>query len=145
MGGGQPLSTCATARPNTRIYKQSALFKHAHVTAPTTEVPPDPALPAITSVDDWANLLQTHSRTDFAKIANLHGNQTCPPVADTSAAALITPTTIQHFAYGNWQGTMEVQDCLNGIFRLLRIDPSISLLQQQEIDQMFYLGEAPHR
>ena len=83
--------------------------------APTTAVTPDPDLPTITSVDVWANLLQTHSRRDFAKIANLHGNNTCPPVTYTSAAALITPDTIQHYAYGNWQGTMEVQDRMNGI------------------------------
>ena len=82
---------------------------------------------------------------DFAKVANLHGNHTWPPVFDTSAAALITPAIVQHFAYGNWQGTMEIQDCMSGLFRQLRINPSISLLQQQEIDQMFYLGEAPHR
>ena len=40
---------------------------------------------------------------------------------------------------------MEVQDYLADIFRLLRLDPSVSLLQQQEIDQMIYLGEAPQR
>jgi len=40
---------------------------------------------------------------------------------------------------------MHVQDCLIGIFRTLGIDPSISLLQQREIDQMLCLGEPPHR
>ena len=68
-----------------------------------------------------------------------------PPVTDCSAAALTTPDTVQHYTYGNWQGTMEVQDCLNGIFRLLRLNPSISLLQQHEIYQMLYLGEASQR
>ena len=63
------------------------------------------------------------------KIANLRGTNKCPPVTDCSAAALITPDTVQHYAYGNWQGPMEVQDCLNGIFRLLRLNPSISLLE----------------
>jgi hypothetical protein len=129
-GGGQPLNTGVTARPRTRIYKDSPLHKHKHVIAPTTEVPPDPDLPTITSIADWANLRQTHSRMDFAKFANLHGSHTCPPVSDTSAAALITPAIVQHFAYGNWQGTMEIQDCLSGLFRLLRINLSISLLQQ---------------
>ena len=116
LGGGQPLNTCTTARPHARIYKESSLHKHKHVIAPTAEVLPDPDLPTITRVEDWSNLLQPKSRTDFAKFANLHGNQTCPSVADTSAAALITPTIVQHFAYGNWQGTMEVQECLQGIF-----------------------------
>ena len=40
---------------------------------------------------------------------------------------------------------MQVQDCLFGIFSILGIDSSTSLLQQQEIDQMLYLGEAPRR
>ena len=35
---------------------------------------------------------------------------------------------VQHFTYGSYQGTMEVQDYLSGIFNLLQIDPSISLL-----------------
>jgi hypothetical protein len=39
----------------------------------------------------------------------------------------------------------EVQDYISGLFRLLRLDPSVSLLQQQEIDQMLLLGEAPQR
>ena len=75
-----------------------------------------------------------HTHKDFATIANLHGNNTCPPVTDMSVAALVTPDIIQHYAYGNRQGTMEVQDCLASIFRLLRLDPSASFLQQQEID-----------
>ncbi len=68
---------------------------------------------------------------DFAKFANLHGSHTCLPFSDTSTAALITPAIVKHFAYGNWQGTMEIHDCLSGLFRLLRINPSISLLQKQ--------------
>ena len=84
---------------------------------------------------------------DFAKFAkfNLYGSHTCPSVADTSVATLITPAIIQHFTYGNWKGTMEIQDCLSELFRLLSINPSISLLQHHEIDQMLYQGEAPHR
>ena len=94
------------------MYKESPLHKHKHVLAPNTEVPPDSDLPTITSIEDCTNLRHAHRRRDFAKLANLHGSKTCPPVADTSAAALITPAIVQHFAYGNWQGTMEVQDCL---------------------------------
>ena len=40
---------------------------------------------------------------------------------------------------------MEVQDCLTGIFNLLCIDPSVSLLLQHEIDQILLQGEVPHR
>jgi hypothetical protein len=91
-------------------------------------VTPGPDLPIITCIEDWARLLHTHNRRAFAKIAILHGNNTCPPVTDSYAAAFIIPDIIQHYAYGNRQGTMEVQDCLGGIFRLLRLDPSNSLL-----------------
>jgi len=35
---------------------------------------------------------------------------------------------VQHYANGIWQGTMEVHDCLFGIFQLLGINPSISFL-----------------
>jgi hypothetical protein len=51
-----------------------------------------------------------------------------PPCLDNSSVALITPDMVQHFTYGSYQGTMEVQDYLSGIFNLLQIDPSISLL-----------------
>ena len=136
--------TLATARPHARIYLATSLHKRKTVFAPTTPITPGPDLPLITYIEDWARLLQTHIHRDFAAIANLHGtNQTCPPVTDSSAAALITLDTIQHYVYVNWQGTLEVQDCLAGIFRLLHLEPSVSLLQQQEIDQMLYLGEAP--
>jgi hypothetical protein len=72
-----------------------------HVLAPTAAGTPGPDLPTITRIEDWANLLQTYNRKDFSKIANLHENHTCPPVTDSSAAALITPDIIQHYAYGN--------------------------------------------
>ena len=100
MGGGQPLSIPPMSRPHARAYKETSLHKHKHVIAPTTAVTPDPDLPTITRVDEWANLQQTLSRRDFAKIANLIGKNTCPPVIDNSAAALITPDTIQHARLG---------------------------------------------
>ena len=64
---------------------------------------------------------------------------------DMSRAARIRPSQIHHYVFGEWQGTLEVQECLEGIFRILQIDPSISLLQQHEIDQILCLGEAPTR
>ena len=39
---------------------------------------------------------------------------------------------------------MEVQDC-DGIFNILRINPSLALLRQPEIDQILCMGEAPSR
>ena len=68
-----------------------------------------------------------------------------PPCPDSSSVAHITPGLVQHFTHGNYQGTVEIHDCLSGIFNLLRVDPSISILQHQEIYQILCLGEAPHR
>ncbi len=68
-------------------------------------------------------MLQTHIHEAFATIANLHGNHMCPPVIDSSSAALITPYIVQHYVHGNWQGTTEVHDCLASLFRLLRLPP----------------------
>ncbi len=62
---------------------------------------------------------------------------------DMSGAALIRPSQIHHCVFGEWQGTLEVQECLERIFRLLQLDPSISLLQQEELDQIVCQGEAP--
>jgi hypothetical protein len=59
--------------------------------------------------------------------------------------ALLRPSRIKHYTYGNWQRDMDVQDCLEGIFKLLRLDPSISLMQQPEMDQILGTGEAPTR
>jgi hypothetical protein len=67
-------------------------------------------------------------------------NDTCPSVANTSSAALITPDLVWHYAYGKWQGTMEMHDCLSRVFRLFGIDPSISLLEHHEIDKMLYVN-----
>ena len=59
--------------------------------------------------------------------------------------ALLRPSQIHHYVYGEWQGTLEIQECLDGIFSILELDPAISLLQQPEIDQILCLGEAPTR
>ena len=91
--------------------------------------PPD--ISNISSVEDWAYLMHTHAPIDFASLANKYKAATGPSVVfDSSAVGPITPNIIQHYVHGNWQGTMQVQDYLSGIFRRLGIDPSISLLQQ---------------
>jgi len=145
LGGGQPLSTPATARPHARPYRTIAPHKHKTMFAPTTAITPGPDLPPITCIEEWARLLQTHTHEAFATFANLHGNHTCPPVIDSSSAAFITPYIVQHYAHGSCHGITEVQECLTGLFRLLNLNPSVSLLQQQEIDQTFLLGGAPQR
>ncbi len=42
--------------------------------------------------------------------------------------ALLRLSQIQHYVYGEWQGTLEIQESLDGIFKLLQLDPAISLL-----------------
>ena len=62
-----------------------------------------------------------------------------------SGVAFIRPSQIHHYVYGECQGTLEIQECMEGIFRLHLLDPAISLLQQPEIDPILCIGEAPTR
>ena len=62
---------------------------------------------------------------------------------DVSGVELLRPSQIHHYVYGEWQGTLEIQQCLEGIFKILQLDPIISLLQLPEIDQILRIGEAP--
>ena len=110
---------------------------------PTTGTGSQPDLLILSCIEDWAYFMHTHTPAHFTPLANKYTNATGSTVVDSSSVALVTPDLVQHYVHGNWQGTMQVQDCLSNIFRLLGIDPSISLLQQQEIYQMLCLGEAP--
>ena len=163
-----PLPT-VNGQPNQRTFLTSPLrrtqirpLRHTRPEAPTQHIHTTPTLlhrmpalpkskgsipdlPIISSIEDWAHLMQTHTPSDFASLANSYTNITGPTVLDCSGTEPITPAIIQHFVHGNWQNTIQVQECLTGIFRTLGIDPSISLLQQQEIDQMLCLKEAPRR
>jgi hypothetical protein len=58
---------------------------------------------------------------------------------------MLRPSQIRHYTYGNWQSDMDIHDCLEGMFKLLRLDPSIALMRQPEISQMLVTGEAPTR
>ena len=69
----------------------------------------------------------------------------CTPCYDVSGFALLRPSQIKRYTYGNWQCDLDIQDCMEGIFRLLKLDPSISLMQQMEVQQLFRLGVAPTR
>jgi hypothetical protein len=106
------------------------------------EARPLPAPTPIPAIRDWAHLLHTHTHEEFASIALLQKDHTRPPCMDVSGAALIRPSQIHHYFFGKLQGTLEIQESLEGILRLLQLDPSISLLQQPEIDQILCIGEA---
>ena len=111
----------------------------------TLEAGHTPAPNPIPTIRDWAHLLHTHTHEEFVALALLQKDHSYPPCMDMSGAVLIRPYQIHHFVFGEWQGILEVQECLEGIFRLLQLDPSISLLQQPEIDQILCIGEAPTR
>ena len=146
LGGGTPHSTPEEEHPHARKYRtitptpQSVNPPNAGSTAA-----PGPAPPAITSLVDWAYLMHTHTPLDFAKIANRHTPATCPSVKDSSGYVLITPANVRFFSHGNWQSSLAVQDCLEGIFRLLQLDPSVSLIHQTEISDMILYGITPTR
>ncbi len=115
---------------------------------PRLEPPPGPTLtqlPSIQSIDDWIRLLHTHSHEDFATLVNKYEDDQCTPCWDASGAALPRPSQIKNYALGNLQSDLDIQDCLEGIFKLLRLDPSIALMQQPEQDHMLATGEAPTR
>ena len=97
---------------------------------PAHEAGPTHAPTPIPTIQDWAHLLRTHTHEEFAALALRQEDHSCPPSMDISGAALIRPSQIHHYVFGEWQYTLEVQDCLEGIFRLLQLDPSISLLRQ---------------
>ncbi len=90
-------------------------------------------------------MLLTHTYEEFATLATLQKDHTCPSYRDVSGVALLHPSQIQHYVYGEWQGTLEIQECLDGIFKVLQLDPAISLLRQPELDRILCLGEAPTR
>jgi len=99
-------------------------------------------LPPIRSMDDWIHILHTHSQENFSEIASQYDDDSCLPCMNVSGVALLHPSLIHHYTYGGWQGTLKVQECLDGPFKLLHLDPSISLIQPLEADQFLVLGEA---
>ena len=101
--------------------------------------------PTITSINNWAHMLDAHTYEEFVSLVALYQDHTCMPCENASCVALICPSQIQHFVYGSWQCTLETQECVEGLYRILKIDPSIPQLQQPESDQIVCLGEAPTR
>ncbi len=96
-------------------------------------------------MEDWMHILHTHSHEEFSEIANQYKDTTCLPCVDVSGIAHLRPSLIQIYTYSGWQGTLEIHECLDDIFKLLRLDPFISLIQPLEAAQILVLGEAPAR
>ena len=102
-------------------------------------------LPQIHSVEDWRHIIHTHSHEGFSQIPHQYKDTTCLPCVDVSGVALLRPSLIYHYVSGGWQGTLETPECLDGIFKLLCLDPSISRIQPLEAAQLLVIGEAPSR
>ena len=83
-------------------------------------------------MEDWIHILETNTHEEFADLTAEYDDNTCPPCMDVSGVALLRLSLIQHYTYGRWQGTLEIQEYLDGIFKLIRLDPSISLIQPLE-------------
>jgi hypothetical protein len=101
--------------------------------------------PPISYVDDWIHILRTHKDEEFTRLATHYEVESCPPCMDTSGIAILRPPLIQHYTHGGWQGTLKVQESLDGIFKLLHLDPSISMIKSLEAAQFLVLGESPTR
>ena len=73
-------------------------------------------------------MLLTHTHEEFATLATLQKDNTCPPCKDLSGVALLRPSHIHHYVYGEWQGTLQIKELLDGIFKIIKLDQAISLL-----------------
>jgi hypothetical protein len=89
--------------------------------------------------------LRIYTHEQLPSLLTQHDDKSCIPCKDASSVALLRRSQIERYVYGAWQDTHEVHDCIKSIFKILQIDPSISLLRQQELDQILCLGEAPTR
>ncbi len=101
--------------------------------------------PPIHTINDWIHLLNTLTREEFATLVDSLTDDECTPCFDVSRFALLRPSQIKRYTCGNWQCDLDIHDCMEGIFRLLNLDPSISLMQQHEVLQLLRLGETPMR
>jgi len=81
-----------------------------------------------TTVRNCSHMLLTHTHEEFATLASLQKDHTRPPCRYVSGLALLRPSQIHHYIYGEWQGILEIQECLDGIFKILQLDPAVSLL-----------------
>ncbi len=96
--------------------------------AAVPEARPLPTPSSSPNIREWTQMLQTHTHEEFASLALLQKDHTCPPCMDVSGVVLIRPSQIHRYVFGEWQETMDIQECLEGIFRNLQLDPAISLL-----------------
>jgi hypothetical protein len=68
-----------------------------------------PSPPLVTSLEEWAYVLLTHTHEAFASLVFLYKDHSCLPCEDASSMALIRPSYIKHYICGWWQRTLEIQ------------------------------------
>ncbi len=66
------------------------------------EAEPTPAPTSIPNIKDWAHLLRTHTHEEFAALALVQEDYSCPPALDISGVALIRPSQIHRYVFGEW-------------------------------------------
>ena len=103
--------------------------------------PPSP----IHTLSDWTDILRSHSHTEFAEVVRSHTTASCHPCPDVSGVSDIALSDVLDFSFGSWQSDAWVALCLEGIFKILNLDPAISLLNQAEINQLLTRGDTPTR
>ena len=105
--------------------------------------------PLITTLRVCSQMLLTHTHEEFASLADFH---TCTwntlymsCIWNVSRVALLRPSQIQRYVYGGWQGTLEIQECLCGKFKIIQLDTVISLLQKPGDRPNLLSWESPHQ
>ena len=74
-----------------------------------SETEPLATPPPISTIGGWAQMLLYHTHEEFAALATLQKDHACTPCIDVSGVALLRPSHIHHYVYGEWQGTLEIQ------------------------------------
>jgi hypothetical protein len=68
----------------------------------TSETEPLTTPPPINTIREWSQMLLTHTHEEFVTLAVLQKDHTCPPCPDVSGVALVRPSQIHHYVYGEW-------------------------------------------
>ena len=76
------------------------------------ETKPQTSPPPINNIRVWSQMLLTYTHAEFATLATLQKNHTCPSCRDISRVVLLRPPQIHHYVYTEWQGTLEIRECL---------------------------------
>ena len=57
--------------------------------------------------------------------------------------AIIRPSQIKYYVYGWWQYTQEIQKCMEGIIKMLQIDPPFPCFNSRKWAKFYALEKRP--